>query len=99
MASTDRDCARFKLSTAETQKRRALFWELFITDCWQVSLTSSILHRVITIRCACRHWRLDGYRHLSSISLTLNFLPIRMRHLPTTVPRNLAVSLMLFIHA
>ncbi|KXN89689.1 hypothetical protein AN958_05229 [Leucoagaricus sp. SymC.cos] len=29
-----RDCARWKLSPAEVQKRRALFWELFITDCW-----------------------------------------------------------------
>ncbi len=32
----DRDSARWKLSPAEVQKRRALFWELFITDCWQV---------------------------------------------------------------
>lgn len=32
----DRDCARWKLPPAEVQKRRALFWELFITDCWQV---------------------------------------------------------------
>ncbi|KAG5643330.1 hypothetical protein DXG03_001180 [Asterophora parasitica] len=32
-----RDCARWKLPPAEVQKRRALFWELFITDCWQVS--------------------------------------------------------------
>jgi len=34
----DRDCARWKLTPAEVQKRRALFWELFITDCWQVSV-------------------------------------------------------------
>jgi len=39
----DRDCARWKLPPAEVQKRRALFWELFITDCWQVSSTSSCL--------------------------------------------------------
>lgn len=32
----DRDCARWNLTPAEVQKRRALFWELFITDCWQV---------------------------------------------------------------
>lgn len=32
----DRDSARWKLPPAEVQKRRALFWELFITDCWQV---------------------------------------------------------------
>ncbi|TFK67651.1 hypothetical protein BDN72DRAFT_90025 [Pluteus cervinus] len=30
-----RDCARWGLPPAEVQKRRALFWELFITDCWQ----------------------------------------------------------------
>lgn len=36
MFSVDRDCARWKLSPAEVQKRRALFWELFITDGWQV---------------------------------------------------------------
>jgi hypothetical protein len=34
----DRDCARWKLAPAEVQKRRALFWELFITDGWQVCL-------------------------------------------------------------
>ncbi|RDX52322.1 hypothetical protein OH76DRAFT_207245 [Lentinus brumalis] len=37
-----RDCSRFKLSTAETQKRRALFWELFITDCWQALATGRL---------------------------------------------------------
>ncbi|KAH6891768.1 hypothetical protein BKA70DRAFT_1326074 [Coprinopsis sp. MPI-PUGE-AT-0042] len=37
--SVDRDCARWKLSPAEVQKRRALFWELFITDCWQALAT------------------------------------------------------------
>ncbi|KAG6829978.1 hypothetical protein H0H92_002783 [Tricholoma furcatifolium] len=31
-----RDCARWSLAPAEVQKRRALFWELFITDCWQI---------------------------------------------------------------
>lgn len=36
----DRDSARWKLSPAEVQKRRALFWELFITDCWQVSTSN-----------------------------------------------------------
>ncbi len=34
----DRDCARWKLPPGEVQKRRALFWELFITDCWQVGV-------------------------------------------------------------
>jgi len=40
---TDRDCARWKLTPAEVQKRRALFWELFITDCWQVKCSCSVL--------------------------------------------------------
>ena len=35
MLLIDRDCARWGLHPAEVQKRRALFWELFITDCWQ----------------------------------------------------------------
>lgn len=38
----DRDCARWKLTPAEVQKRRALFWELFIADCWQVCVPPSI---------------------------------------------------------
>ncbi|PPQ92184.1 hypothetical protein CVT25_008958 [Psilocybe cyanescens] len=37
-----RDCARWKLTTAEVQKRRALFWELFITDCWQSLATGRL---------------------------------------------------------
>ncbi|KAF8153104.1 fungal-specific transcription factor domain-containing protein [Crassisporium funariophilum] len=37
-----RDCARWKLTPAEVQKRRALFWELFITDCWQSLATGRI---------------------------------------------------------
>ncbi|OBZ76843.1 putative transcriptional regulatory protein C1F7.11c [Grifola frondosa] len=37
-----RDCARFQLSTAEVQKRRGLFWELFITDCWQALATGRL---------------------------------------------------------
>ncbi|KAJ3920554.1 hypothetical protein F5877DRAFT_15188, partial [Lentinula edodes] len=38
----DRDCARWKLPPAEVQKRRALFWELFITDCWQSLATGRL---------------------------------------------------------
>ena len=38
-APPDRDCSRFGLSPAETQKRRTLFWELFICDCWQALAT------------------------------------------------------------
>ncbi|KAF8065271.1 fungal-specific transcription factor domain-containing protein [Lyophyllum atratum] len=37
-----RDCARWKLPPAEVQKRRALFWELFITDCWQSLATGRL---------------------------------------------------------
>jgi len=37
----DRDCARWNLTPAEVQKRRALFWELFITDGWQVHVHDS----------------------------------------------------------
>ncbi|KAI0372583.1 hypothetical protein BV20DRAFT_1015373 [Pilatotrama ljubarskyi] len=37
-----RDCARWKLSSSEVQKRRALFWELFITDCWQALATGRL---------------------------------------------------------
>ncbi|KAK7062843.1 deoxycytidyl transferase [Paramarasmius palmivorus] len=37
-----RDCARWKLTPAEVQKRRALFWELFITDCWQSLATGRL---------------------------------------------------------
>lgn len=37
-----RDSARWKLSPAEVQKRRALFWELFITDCWQSLATGRL---------------------------------------------------------
>ncbi|KAI0049518.1 hypothetical protein FA95DRAFT_1588235 [Auriscalpium vulgare] len=40
--SVNRDCARWKLSPAEVQKRRSLFWELFITDCWQSLATGRI---------------------------------------------------------
>lgn len=41
-SNSDRDCARWKLSPAEVQKRRALFWELFITDCWQALATGRL---------------------------------------------------------
>ncbi|TEB32701.1 hypothetical protein FA13DRAFT_1662397 [Coprinellus micaceus] len=37
-----RDCARWKLSPGEVQKRRALFWELFITDSWQSLATGRL---------------------------------------------------------
>ncbi|KAJ7057156.1 fungal-specific transcription factor domain-containing protein [Mycena amicta] len=37
-----RDCARWGLKPAEVQKRRALFWELFITDCWQALATGRL---------------------------------------------------------
>ncbi|KAI0783269.1 fungal-specific transcription factor domain-containing protein [Abortiporus biennis] len=37
-----RDCSRWKLSPYEVQKRRALFWEIFITDCWQSLATGRL---------------------------------------------------------
>ncbi|KAJ7481737.1 hypothetical protein FB451DRAFT_1030751, partial [Mycena latifolia] len=40
--SVHRDCARWGLKPAEVQKRRALFWELFITDCWQALATGRL---------------------------------------------------------
>ncbi|KAJ4490375.1 hypothetical protein J3R30DRAFT_3278237 [Lentinula aciculospora] len=40
--SVNRDSARWKLSPAEVQKRRSLFWELFITDCWQSLATGRL---------------------------------------------------------
>ncbi|KAG2098886.1 hypothetical protein BD769DRAFT_1368676 [Suillus cothurnatus] len=40
--SVNRDCARWQLSPQEVQKRRALFWELFITDGWQSLATGRL---------------------------------------------------------
>ncbi|KAJ7242063.1 hypothetical protein C8J57DRAFT_981855, partial [Mycena rebaudengoi] len=40
--SVNRDCARWGLKPGEVQKRRALFWELFITDCWQALATGRL---------------------------------------------------------
>ncbi|KAF9224847.1 hypothetical protein BS17DRAFT_779132 [Gyrodon lividus] len=37
-----RDCARWQLPSPEVQKRRALFWELFITDGWQSLATGRL---------------------------------------------------------
>ncbi|KAF8557495.1 hypothetical protein OG21DRAFT_1407050 [Imleria badia] len=40
--SVNRDCARWQLPSSEVQKRRALFWELFITDGWQSLATGRL---------------------------------------------------------
>ncbi|KAJ7077455.1 hypothetical protein C8R44DRAFT_826138, partial [Mycena epipterygia] len=42
--SVHRDCAKWplNLTPAEVQKRRALFWELFIADCWQALATGRL---------------------------------------------------------
>ncbi|KAG1778723.1 fungal-specific transcription factor domain-containing protein [Suillus placidus] len=37
-----RDCARWQLPPQEVEKRRALFWELFITDGWQSLATGRL---------------------------------------------------------
>ncbi|KIY68115.1 hypothetical protein CYLTODRAFT_421875, partial [Cylindrobasidium torrendii FP15055 ss-10] len=42
MGLASKDCARWQLSPAEVQKRRALFWELFITDGWQSLATGRL---------------------------------------------------------
>lgn len=33
----DRDTGRWKLDPSETQRRREVFWELYVQDSWQVS--------------------------------------------------------------
>ncbi|KAI0074277.1 hypothetical protein K474DRAFT_1601776 [Panus rudis PR-1116 ss-1] len=40
--SVNKDPARWKLPPSEVQKRRALFWELFITDGWQSLATGRL---------------------------------------------------------
>jgi hypothetical protein len=35
--SADRDTGRWKLDPSETQRRREIFWELYVYDSWQVS--------------------------------------------------------------
>ncbi|KAG1819148.1 uncharacterized protein BJ212DRAFT_1344338 [Suillus subaureus] len=42
VSGIDRDCARWQLPPQEVQKRRALFWELFITDGWQSLATGRL---------------------------------------------------------
>lgn len=37
-----RDCVRWHLPSSEIQKRRSLFWELYITDCWQALATGRV---------------------------------------------------------
>ncbi|KAL4076862.1 fungal-specific transcription factor domain-containing protein [Scleroderma yunnanense] len=39
----DRDCARWHLPSFEVQKRRALFWELFMLDCLQSLATGRLV--------------------------------------------------------
>ncbi|KAI6145257.1 fungal-specific transcription factor domain-containing protein [Pisolithus tinctorius] len=40
--SVHRDCVRWHLPSSEVQKRRSLFWELYITDCWQALATGRV---------------------------------------------------------
>ena len=35
---TDRDTGRWKLDLNETQRRREVFWELYVYDSWQASV-------------------------------------------------------------
>ena len=38
----DRDTGRWKLDPSETQRRREVFWELYVQDSWQVSKLLSV---------------------------------------------------------
>ena len=63
----DRDSSRWRLEPREVQKRRALFWELFITDSWQVcTLLSGNRNDIVFIL-------LDCHRVLPLVDL----LPLR----------------------
>lgn len=48
----DRDCARWQLPSSEVQKRRALFWELFVTDGWQVCCVLGLHCRLHLLSCS-----------------------------------------------
>lgn len=49
----DRDTGRWKLDLAETQRRREVFWELYVYDSWQASrlLRAWILTNVHFVQC------------------------------------------------
>jgi len=42
--SVDRDSGRWKLSQDETEKRRRLFWEVYLLDMWLVRDPLSLSH-------------------------------------------------------
>jgi len=48
MSCLDRDSAHWGLSPKMTQRRRILFWELFVSDVWQVCLFFPILYFCLT---------------------------------------------------
>jgi Fungal specific transcription factor domain len=50
---TDRDTGRWKLDLNETERRREVFWELYVYDSWQASmyLRASISINVHFIQC------------------------------------------------
>ncbi len=92
----DRDCARWNLTPFETQKRRALFWELFITDCWQVgSFTEEGLsfEAIINTLPFPRVLLRAGYPHFRFPSSTVNSLKTWSNSWLTTVPPKLLVSI------
>ena len=89
----DRDCARWNLSPSETQKRRALFWELFITDCWQVrDFTEGAFFEIIILP----HPRVllqAAHPRFHFPLSTVNFLKISSNSWLTTVPLKRLVSI------
>jgi hypothetical protein len=88
---SDRDCARWKLTPAEVQKRRALFWELFITDCWQVGLLLSFSLNVIER--ISRASQLVDSQPFHCLSSTANCPPILTIPSQKMVLSSLAVSI------
>jgi hypothetical protein len=40
----DRDTGRWKLDLTETQRRREVFWELFVYDSWQARMLLTRLY-------------------------------------------------------
>lgn len=89
--TADRDCARWKLTTAEVQKRRALFWELFITDCWQVKF-SIFISQLQLLSLFFRALQLVDSPHFRFPSSTANYLQILTRRSQKMVLFSLAVS-------
>lgn len=90
--AADRDCARWKLTPAEVQKRRALFWELFITDCWQVNPLYLSSNCDADVDCIFRASQLVDSLHFHFPSSTASYLQILTKQSQKMVRSSLAVS-------